>query len=1588
VDRISIGGQPWRAWILELPALVETGFHQIEVFVEGESVENRATLRLIICPARCYQPEAILEGNRIWGLGVHLYGVRSSRNWGVGDFTDLRHLIEWGAKANADLIGVNPLHALFSHNPGHSSPYHPSSRLFLNVLYLDVEAVPEFSEYVEAQQMVADADFQARLRALRAEPLVDYSAVAAIKFDILEHLYRYFREHHLAAASERGRAFHAWRRSGGEELERFALFHALREHLQGPDGGPLDWPGWPAPWNDPDSPEVAAFAADHEARIGYFLYLQWLADAQMDSVGWRSMSLGLGVGLYQELAAGVEFGGAETWSQRHLYALDARIGSCPDDVQLLERDGLTTWIPHRLRENGYAPFIDLLRANMRYAGALRLEQVQTLVGHYWIPAGMSPDQGAKVACPFDDLLGILALESQRNRCLVVAEDRDLALPALRDAGILSSRLFYYERNRGGDFLEPSHYPETALVAVGSHDLPTLAGFWRGLDLDRQEALGLFTDEEERTRRIVARAEDRARLLVALEREGLLPEGLTVHPVSVPEMSPALLLALHRYLARTPARIVLVLAGDMLGEEEQTSFPGVTEAYPHWRRKLSLNLEEWPKDARIVNLSEAMKGERGRAAYLQEAVPFPLRPVSAPRATYRLQLNREFGFEAARVLIPYLAELGISHCYCSSYFKAHPGSLHGYNIVDHNSLNPEIGDESRFEAFCNTLAEHGMGQILDLVPNHMGIMGSDNAWWIEVLENGESSPYADFFDIDWTPVKVELRDKVLVPVLGDHYGHVLERGELILSLDEKAGEFSIWYFEHRFPIDPREYPRILNHRIEVLGARLGPDSMDFSEYQSLVTAFSHLPGRNSFEAEARVERSRDKDTHKRHLVELCGRSSDIPQFIRENVEIINGRVGEPASFDLLHDLLSVQVYRLAYWRVASDEINYRRFFDINDLAALRMEREEVFEATHHRLFQLLQRGWLAGLRIDHIDGLFAPAIYLERLQRLYAEARPMVREGLYVVVEKILAAHEHLPENWFVAGTTGYEAANLINGLFVNEAEAKRMHRVWRLFTSQNTGFDEILYQSKIIIMKMTLASELNVLANRLARIVELDRHTRDYTLNSLRVTLLEIVACFPVYRTYLFDDQISEKDRRHIEWACSVAGKRSAIADTALFNFVRDVLIGKAGEGKDATYRRMVLDFAMRLQQFTSPVMAKGMEDTAFYRYHPLASLNEVGGDPRQYGESVSAFHYANQERARCHPQAMLAGSTHDSKRGEDIRARINVLSEMPDLWRHQLSRWHRLNRARFSVYDGVPLPSRQDEYLFYQTLLGAWPEYSHESPEWPIFVQRISSYMIKAAREAKESSSWLNPNPEYENRLQAFVEAILDSRSGRRFLQDFRPFAVKVAHFGRINSLAQTLLRFTLPGVPDIYQGSELWNLSLVDPDNRRPVDYELCRHHLREIRRREQEDGPVELCGHLLEEAPSGGVKLFVIWKTLQLRKEWEALFRLGAYRPLAVEGGKDAHLCAFARIHQGTAVVVIVPRLTYKLMAGNPVWPLSETVWADTRVRLPGTATIWRNVLTGERLSSSLSAAESQTLMIHSALNLFPLALLVPDTIADQG
>jgi (1->4)-alpha-D-glucan 1-alpha-D-glucosylmutase len=957
-----------------------------------------------------------------------------------------------------------------------------------------------------------------------------------------------------------------------------------------------------------------------------------------------------------------------------------------------------------------------------------------------------------------------------------------------------------------------------------------------------------------------------------------------------------------------------------------------------------------------------------------------RECTIPRATYRLQLNRDFTFVQATAIVPYLSALGFSHCYISPCLKARPGSMHGYDIVDHNSLNPEIGCVEDFDRFVNSLHEHDMGLILDIVPNHMGVMGSDNAWWLDVLENGEASTYACFFDIDWRPLKDELHGKVLVPVLHDHYGAVLESGELKLVFHFERGEFDISYRNHRFPVNPRVYPRILQLAVGKVGARLGEQNLDLLEFQSLITSFGHLPARQKVSSDRAIERNRDKEIHKRRLAEVCARAPEVTAAINEAVHLINGDPADPASFEELHELIKAQAFRLANWRVAADDINYRRFFDINDLAGLCMENETVFEVTHRLILKFVADGKVDGFRIDHPDGLYDPAQYFQRLRDGVAAVRNNSENGpFYVVIEKILTGEERLPAKWPVCGTTGYDFANLVNGVSVDPAAATRFERIYRNFIGDEIDFDDLAYRCRKLIIRVALASELNVLAHQLSRIALAKRHTCDFTLNSLREALTEVVASFPVYRTYVSPSGVSENDVRYIRAAIDSAKQRSPAADTSVFDFIREVLLTHIAEGQDAAYRNTVTAFAMKFQQFTSPVMAKGVEDTAFYRYHRLISLNDVGSDLHRFGITTADFHLANQERLRDWPDTMLATSTHDSKRSEDVRARINVLSEIPALWRLRVRDWKRFNRGRRSLIDGRPAPSPNDEYLLYQTLVGAWPsEAFSDRDDWESFSERIDGYMLKAIRESKRNTSWINQNTGYERAVSSFVKALLKPGLKNRFLEDFVPFQRLVARIGLWNGLSQTLLKLTSPGVPDIYQGNDLWDFSLVDPDNRRAVDYSHRQQMFESIRRWGSNPDTASV-RRLLEKPEDGQLKLYLIWKTLCLRKRWPDVFQRGEYLPLTVQGARADQIVAFIRKSETASVLVVVPRLVASLLGDSNLPPIGSKVWEDTNILVPscGAWGKYRSAFTGE--GRDLPKADAK-IAVSELLEHFPAALCV--------
>jgi (1->4)-alpha-D-glucan 1-alpha-D-glucosylmutase len=926
------------------------------------------------------------------------------------------------------------------------------------------------------------------------------------------------------------------------------------------------------------------------------------------------------------------------------------------------------------------------------------------------------------------------------------------------------------------------------------------------------------------------------------------------------------------------------------------------------------------------------------------------PATIPVATYRLQFNAAFTFSDATAIVDYLHALGISHAYASSYLKAVPGSTHGYDVADPMQFNPEIGDPRSYSAWVDALHASGMGHIIDLVPNHMGIAKSANPWWQDVLENGSSSRYAQVFDIDWHPLKPELENKVLLPILGDSYGAVLERQQMRLEYDK--GAFRVSYYEQILPIAPGTYDRILGADAQVLLDEIGTDSDVGTEFLSIVTAIRHLPGRDVHDPVAMVERHREKEVIKRRLAALTASAPEVLAHIERAVESFNGVPGKPRSFDQLDELLSAQAYRLAYWRVAAEEINYRRFFDINDLAAIRMEDLAVFDRAHAFAFELLAAGSIEGLRIDHVDGLYDPGDYLERLQARAREVRPDAytqERPLYVVVEKILGAGETLPQ-WPVEGTTGYDFLAMLNGVFIDQRNERAMTDTYERFTRLRVPFREIAYRGKQLILRVSMASELNVLAHRLNRFSERHRHYRDFTLNSLIQAMREIIACFPVYRTYVNDREpdVSERDRAFIGQAVREAKRRNPNRPGAVYDFVRDLLLKKADYIPE-TERAEHMDFVARFQQVTSPVTAKGIEDTALYIYNRLVSLNDVGSEPVHFGVAPDALHKWMTDRVEHSPHALSATSTHDTKRSEDVRARINVLSELPDAWKQATTRWARSNRRGRSTIDGESYPSRNEEYLLYQTLIGSWPFEPMDAAGERAYRERIVAYMHKAMREAKVFTSWVNPSEPHEQAMTQFVEAVLDTDNAA-FRDDFVEFQRRVAQYGIYNSLAQLVVKIGAPGVPDFYQGTELWDFSLVDPDNRRPVDYERRRTLLGELEPAPDGDWKA-LARRLMESPRDDRLKLYTTTTMLRFRRDHRAVFDAGSYEPLSFEGARRDHLFGFVRGHEDHHVFVIVPRLVATLMPDADQPPLGDAPWGDTRILLPEgrTEARFRNVFT---------------------------------------
>jgi (1->4)-alpha-D-glucan 1-alpha-D-glucosylmutase len=918
----------------------------------------------------------------------------------------------------------------------------------------------------------------------------------------------------------------------------------------------------------------------------------------------------------------------------------------------------------------------------------------------------------------------------------------------------------------------------------------------------------------------------------------------------------------------------------------------------------------------------------------------------PRATYRIQFNKTFRFEDAANLAPYLSELGISHIYASPYLKARPYSTHGYDITDHNSLNPELGDEAAFLRMVGAFEAHGLKHILDYVPNHMGVGGADNPLWLDVLEWGKDSVYANWFDIDWESHAEYLSGKVLVPFLADQYGAELAAGKLQLKFDEAAGEFAVWAYDiHKLPVSPRCYPRVLGS--------------EDPELEKIGDQFSVLPDNIP-------QASRRATEIKQQLAQLVRERADVRSALDSSLGRFHGNVNDLATRSRLDELIQRQHWRPAHHRAAGDDVNYRRFFNISDLAGIRVELPEVFEYTHRFALDLLRKGLVDGLRIDHIDGLFDPKAYLRRL-------RESAGPSFYLLVEKILARHEALRAEWPVDGTTGYEFASQVTELLTDASAEHAFSETYRTFAGAPESFAEIVHQGKTGIMENEMASRLLTLATRTARVARQNPASADFTQNLFYRALKEIIACFPVYRTYVDDTETAETDRRYIRWAISHARKKEPQLDPSVFEFLEKLLTCDLVRGSQSGYsRHSVVELAMQVQQYSGPVMAKGYEDTALFRYNRFAALNEVGGSPEQFSSLVAAFHKENTHRAQHWPRTLLATSTHDTKHSEDARARLAALSLLPEEWSSRVAGWSKILRARRGDVEFTAPPSRNDEYLLFQNLVATWPaeltgSSSVQQSAVDAYAERLIAATVKSVREARVHSNWTAPDEAYEHAITEFIRDTLNLERSEAFFASFLPFQKRIAVLGVRNSLVQTVLKLTCPGVPDFYQGCELWDLSLVDPDNRRTVDYSSHRQLLARIKEQSQ-SRKCELVHELLQHWQDGSIKLFVTNALLTYRKSHSELFEKGAYQPLTPEGFAADKLCAFRR-HEGSAELLTVVSTDARLDAAS---------FHDTKLPIHESVgrTAWCDLFTGRVIR-----LEDGCLPLREVFSELPVAVFAP-------
>ena len=1487
------GAEHGRLTLDALPA----GYHRLHL----ESGGRHESATLVCAPPRCYLPEALRGDARGYGITAQVYGLRSAGNFGIGDLGDVAELGEGAGQFGAAFLGLSPLHALFPTDRAKISPYSPSSRLFIDPIFIDLNQLPDFAGS-EAARFLAEPANAKELDRLRDTDLVDHAGAWALKRAALG---RYWSR----VANGTDPAFTAFRAEMGEPLELHATFEALSEHFSGEGKA---WVGdWPEAYRDASGAAVRHWRDANPMKVAFHAWLQWVADSQLAAAQARALASGMAIGLYRDLAVGCDKAGGELWARPDWFVPDVAVGAPPDLLGPNGQNwGLPPFNPRTLEEQQLLAFRTLVRLNMRHAGAIRIDHAFQIQRLYVVPDGLEGTEGVYLNYPFEALLAVLRIESHRARALVIAEDLGTAPEGFSDAimgsDILSYRIMSFERD-GSVFKAPSAYPRKALAAVATHDLPTFAGWWKGLDTTLRETFQVYTPQQaakEREGRVV----DLVEFAKALHRAGIAKSDfVTVDPPFE---------AAIRFVAKTPSMLVALQLEDVLAETDQANLPGPDMGHPNWRRKLRRTIDGILAPGGPLARASAAVLDEGRAP--TGSAPRP--PWPTPTATYRLQFHKDFTFADAQKALPFIRKLGVSHVYCSPILMARPGSTHGYDTVDPTKINPELGGLEAFERFAAAVKDAGMGLLLDIVPNHMGVGGSDNPWWLSVLEWGDLSPYADTFDIDWE--RLGAHGKLVAPNLGAQYGETLEKGDLKLGFDGDTGAFAVKFFEHTFPICPLTYPDILDRAVAVDASEGGEGIDGLLRVAEELRALALEPEHRRRDVVATCEKLK-------HRLAVLAKRGTVAATLDQAVAVFNGTPGVPESFGAMHRLLERQSYRLSYWRVAASDVNYRRFFDIDSLAGVRIENPAVFERTHALIFDLVHRGLIQGLRIDHIDGLADPKAYASALQRA-------IGPNFYVVAEKILEPGEAL-RPWALSGTTGYEMLNFIDGVFVDASQERSFDRLYRETTGFAGSYEDALLAAKRQVLLESFSSELESLVSDMKRIADANRLTRDYSVNAIRIALGDCVCAFPVYRTYITPRTLESQDRTLLEEVLAHAKSITALPERSVHDFIGSVLLGTLPMGRPGRASAALIDrFRTRFQQLTGPVMAKSLEDTLFYRYARFLALNEVGGEPSRFGVPLAEFHANNVERAQTWPQALTTSSTHDTKRGEDARARLLAMSEAPDLWAQALAVW----KAEVGT---IEAPDANDQYMFLQALIGVWPIELLEKDDAAILAElreRFDAYVSKALREAKRHSKWIEPDEGYETATTGLVDRLL--AEGSRFIARLRPILQEIARRGMLVSLGRTILKCTVPGVPDFYQGTGLFDFSLVDPDNRRPVDYAQRASILKDGESLE------DVLGHWED----GAIKLRLASDLLRDRRKNAKFYATADYAALAMGGAKADRLVAFVRRGDGHALAVVVPRSTGAGTSAAPM-PLGMEFWDDTTIDLP--AGEWRDLFEGRAVTS---------------------------------